>query len=143
MDAELQRLEEELDQFPAGTAQADYLISCHLDSAQVESLLREDGASEGEQHGYIRHAESTTDTHISIDEEVEPGDGRPTMRRVSVTGALPNVYAAQAMIVLRMKQLAYEAIVDNDDWDEDEATDDVEYLTARLAELQEQLAQVE
>lgn len=139
LEAELQRLEEELGQFPAETAQVDYLISFLLESAKVDAILREDS----EQNGYIRHTESTTDTNISIDDEVELGDGRPTLRRISLTGALPNVYAAQAMIMLRTKQLAYDAAGDNDDWDEDEATDDVEYLTARLAELQEQLAQVE
>merc|ERR1711957_727950 len=94
VEAGLDGLMEDLHKFPPGTAQIAHLISHIMDISAVE-MLTFDLDHNHDQRGYFRHVEDVTDTQISTEEEVEKNT-----RRVSLTGSLPNIYAAQAMIYL-------------------------------------------
>lgn len=127
LQAEIEGLADDLNKFPPGAAEVPYLISHVTDLATVENLN-----ADPEFGCYFQYVEDATETQIVANEEVDSD-----RRRVSITGLMPNIYTAQAMLHLRGRQLANGGALDEPD--EDETSMDPEYLLARIAQLEEQL----
>eukprot|EP00405_Crypthecodinium_cohnii_P029247 CAMPEP_0206503874 /NCGR_PEP_ID=MMETSP0324_2-20121206/55061_1 /ASSEMBLY_ACC=CAM_ASM_000836 /TAXON_ID=2866 /ORGANISM="Crypthecodinium cohnii, Strain Seligo" /LENGTH=510 /DNA_ID=CAMNT_0053992759 /DNA_START=60 /DNA_END=1592 /DNA_ORIENTATION=+ len=129
------RLSEELSLFPEGTIDVPYSVDCELPIAQLEVMQSDaDGPS------YFTQVKEATAAEINLSESAPTQDEEgEEIQRLSVVGALPNIYAAHAMLMLRSQQLYLEWYSEDAAAEEVKQEDDPEALKARILELQEML----
>jgi len=124
-------LEGLLGRFPPGAVDMDHAVSCDLPKAAVSALL-------GEREEYKAHVERSTGTTITVDKS--PG---PEHLTIMITGPLMWVYAAHCMVMTRYHELEQEKESRRRGGGVAEGTSRVEELQAQLAQLQNQLAEVQ
>lgn len=145
------KLAADLAKFPPGTTQCDYSIDCLL-NAGVVTYFETRGIEESSDptSNYIEDVQAAAHISLNVDETVEQMEDGDELRRISVVGHLPNIYAAHAMLLAKSQSLLadwarLEAEAQAEDAQREAeingngAMEDADAIKARIAELKAQL----